>query len=138
MPTDKPDWWDDLEDGTREDATVNTDETERHYVRANGKRYWFDIKEVTWNKKNEFASNALKIGEDATELHIDQYYLDILQFMIDDMSVEGQSVKMFLIGVEPELGSKLQELAPKPGQALSDQEEGNSDGSFEELERDNE
>lgn len=132
MPSEKPDWWDGLEDGSREDAVVSQD-TERHYLRANGKRYWFDVQEITWNKKNEFASNALVIGEESTDLQIDQYYLDVLEHMIEDMSVDGKNVRTFLIGVGPELGSQLEDIAPKPGQGISDREEGNSDELFEDT-----
>lgn len=129
----KPEWWDDLEDGSREDALVS-DEAERVYIRARNsegemKRYWFDVKQLTWKGKNKYVSDALKIGEETTELRIDQYYRDVLEAMIEDSSVEG-SMSIFLAGVSPELGSRLQELAPKPGKALTDQEEKNSDEPF--------
>lgn len=129
----KPDWWDDLEDGTRDDALVSN-ETERVYIRAPNaegemKRYWFDVKQPTWKGKNKFVSDALKIGEESTELRIDQYYADALEAMIEDSNVDG-SMSIFLAGVSPELGTKLQEVAPKPGKALTDQEEKNSDEPF--------
>lgn len=134
----RPDWWDDLEDGTREDALV-TDETTRHYLKApdhegDMKRYWFDVKQLTWKGKNQYVSEALKIGEDKTELRIDKYYRDVLEAMIVDTSVDGVSgekgLSIFLAGVTPELGQQLQDLAPKPGKALTDQEEKNSDEPF--------
>lgn len=129
----KPDWWDDLEDGTREDALVS-DEAERVFIRAPNnegemKRYWFDVKQLTWKGKNQHVSESLKIGEEATELRIDEYYRNVLDAMIEDSSVDG-SMSIFLAGVSPKLGSKLQDLAPKPGKALSDQEEKNSDEPF--------
>lgn len=129
----KPDWWDDLEDGTREDALVSN-ETERVFIRAPNsegemKRYWFDKKQLTWKGKNKYVSESLKLGEESTELRIDEYYRNVLEAMIEDSSVDG-SLSIFLAGVSPELGSKLQELAPKPGKALTDQEEKNSDEPF--------
>lgn len=129
----KPDWWDDLDDGTREDALVS-DEPERVYLRAENadgeqKRYWFDIKQLTWKGKNKYVSEALKIGEEKTELRIDDYYKNVLEAMIQDASVDG-SLSIFLAGVSPELGQKLQDLAPRPGDALENQEAKNSDEPF--------
>lgn len=129
----KPDWWDDLEDGTREDALVS-DEAERVYLRAPNqdgemRRYWFDVKQLTWKGKNQYVSEALKIGEETTELRIDKYYKDVLEAMIQDSSVEG-SLSIFLAGVSPELGQKLQDIAPQPGDALQGQETKNSDEPF--------
>lgn len=129
----KPDWWDDIEDGTREDALVS-DEAERVYLRAENstgeeKRYWFDVKDLTWKGKNKYVSESLKIGEEKTELRIDEYYKNVLEAMIQDSSVDG-SLSIFLAGVTPELGQKLQELAPKPGDALESQEAKNSDEPF--------
>ncbi|UTF55982.1 hypothetical protein [Natronosalvus rutilus] len=129
----KPDWWDDLEDGTREDALVSN-EAERVYLRAPNhegemRRYWFDVKDLTWTGKNKYVSDALKIGEEKTELRIDQYYKDVLEAMIQDSSVDG-SLSIFLAGVSPELGQKLQDLAPRPGDALENQEAKNSDEPF--------
>lgn len=129
----KPDWWDDLEDGSREDALVS-DEPERVYIRAANsegeeKRYWFDVKDLTWKGKNKYVSDALKIGEERTELRIDEYYKSVLEAMIEDSSVDG-SLSIFLSGVSPELGTKLQDLAPRPGDALEDQERKNSDEPF--------
>jgi hypothetical protein len=137
----KPDWWDEHDAGTRDDAMVS-DETERVYIRAENpdgelKRYWFDVKELTWKGKNKVVSDALKIREEQTELRIDQYYKDTLETMIQDTSVEGvtgeQGLTIFLAGMNPGLGDKLQEgVAPNPGKALSDQEEKNSDEPFAE------
>lgn len=126
MPTEKPDNWDELEEGTREDAQVDS-EAERHYFEANGKRYWFDLRQPTWKKKNEIVSDSLKIEEGGADLRVDDYYLDMLEYMIEDMSVEGDSVRMFLVGLGPELGTQLQDAAPKPGQGLTEDEEGKSD-----------
>ena len=136
----KPDWWEEHEDGAREDAMVS-DEVERVYIRAENadgemKRYWFDVKQLTWKGKNQFVSRALKIGEEETELHIDRYYKNALESMIQDTSIDGvtgeKGLSIFLAGMSPDLGDKLQEVAPKPGKAVSDQEEKNSDEPFAE------
>lgn len=135
MPTEKPDNWDDLEDGTRADAQVSQD-VERHYFVVDGKRYWFDVAEPTWKKRNEIMSSALSISDDGADLAIDEYYLDILEHMIEGMSVEGDNVRMFLVGVGSELGEKLQQLAPDPGETLGEGEEGKSDEHFGEATQD--
>lgn len=133
--TEKPDNWDDLEEGSRDDAVIGQD-TERHYLVANGKKYWFDMQDPSWKKRNEIMSNALKIDEDGTDLRIDEYYLDMLEHMIEDMSVNTSNTRMFLVGLEPELGQQLQEIAPDPQDGLSDEEEGNSDKHSEDNETD--
>lgn len=136
----KPEWWDEHKHGTREDAMVS-DETERVYIRAPDstgemKQYWFDVKDLTWKGKNQYVSSALKIKEDGADLHTDRYYKNVLEAMIVDTSVEGVSsekgLTIFLAGMSPELGDKLQQIAPKPGKAISDQEEKNSDEPFAE------
>jgi len=136
----KPDWWDEHDDGAREDAMVS-DDIERVYIRAENpdgevKRYWFDVKQLTWKGKNQYVSRALKIGEEETELHIDQYYKNVLEAMIHDTSIEGvggeSGLTIFLAGMSSDLGDKLQKVAPKPGKAVSDQEEKNSDEPFAE------
>lgn len=136
----KPDWWDEHDDGTREDAMVSN-ETDRVYIRAENpdgemKRYWFDVKDLTWKGKNKVVSNALKIREDSTDLRIDQYYKEVLETMIQETSVEGvtgeKGLTIFLAGMSSDLGDKLQDVAPNPGKALSDQEEKNSDEPFAE------
>jgi len=136
----KPDWWDEHESGTRDDAMVS-DETERVYIRAESpeeemKRYWFDVKVLTWKGKNKIVSNALKIKEDSTDLRIDQYYKEVLETMIQDTSLDGvtgdSGLTIFLAGMSSDLGDKLQDVAPNPGKALSDQEEKNSDEPFAE------
>jgi len=136
----KPDWWDEHDDGARDDAMVS-DETERVYIRAENpdgemKRYWFDVKELTWKGKNKIVSDALKIKGEQNDLRIDQYYKDVLETIIQDTSVEGvtgeKGLTIFLAGMSSELGDKLQDVAPNPGKALSDQEEKNSDEPFAE------
>lgn len=136
----KPEWWDEHRDGGREDA-VTSDEVTRHYLRApndDGEmvRYWFDTKDLTWQGKSQILSDALTIGENATELAIDQYYKNALESMIQDTSIEGvskeQGLTIFLAGMSAELGDQLMEIAPDPGKALSDQEEKNSDEPFAE------
>lgn len=138
----EPEWWDEHRDGTREDAQVS-DEVTRHYIRATNSdgemvKYWFDVEDLTWKAKSKFVSDALKIGETATELRIDQYYKDVLEAIIVDTSIEGVSrekgLSIFLAGMSPELGDELMDLAPEPGKALSDQEEKNSSEPFAEGE----
>lgn len=134
MPTDKPEGWDELEDGTREDAQISQ-EAERHYFTADGKRYWFDLKELSWKRRNQLISQNIEVTEEGSELKMDAYYMDALEEKIVDMSVEGgENVRLFLAGVGPELGDKLEAEAPAPMREMTEAEEGNSDGQSEEEE----
>lgn len=131
QPNDAPDWWDEVDEGTRQDATVNT-EPEREYIRAGGKGYWFDIVEPSWKKRNEIISNNVNVSESGMDLSIDGYYLDILEFMIEDSNVAAENIRTFLIGVNAELGDQLEQLAPDPGESIPEEQEGNSVLSSEE------
>jgi len=126
MPTEKPDGWDDADDGSRKNVLIDDTQTERHFFMVDGERYWFDVREPSWNKRNEIIDDSLTIGQDATELDVAKYYRDMLEHMIVDMSVEG-GTSTFLAGVKPELGSKLEQIAPSPTGELTDEEQGNSD-----------
>jgi hypothetical protein len=130
-PDDAPDWWDDVDEGTRQDATVNS-EPEREYIRADGKGYWFDVIEPSWKKRNEIISDNINVTESGMDLSIDGYYLDILEYMIEDSNVAAENIRTFLIGVNAQLGDKLEDLAPDPGESLTEEEEGNSVLSSEE------
>ena len=123
---DKPNWWDDLDDGTREDALVD-DSPERHYVRHDGKRYWFDLIEPTWQKKSNVLDDALKIKRNSRELDTTQYYRDMAEYMVQDASVSVENFNTFLAGAKAGLVEKLLEPVPDPGGATTEDEEGNSE-----------
>lgn len=124
-PDDAPDWWDEVDEGTRQDATVNS-EPEREYIRAGDKGYWFDVIEPSWKKRNEIISNNVNVSESGMDLSIDGYYLDILEYMIEDSSVAAENIRTFLIGVNAQLGDQLEDLAPDPGESIAEEQEGNS------------
>jgi hypothetical protein len=128
-PADAPHWWDDVEPGTRADAVVS-DDVRREYLRAGGKGYWVDVREPTWKQVNDAVSDALTIGEEATQLDLTQFQLDVLEEMIVDISVDG-GVRSFLVSVGPTLGEQLTDLAPDPSGTLAEAEEGNSGGLSE-------
>jgi hypothetical protein len=125
MATEKPDNWDDLPDGSRQDAQIDQ-EAERHFFVVDGKRYWFDIAEPSWKQRNQIMSNSLAIGDGEVDVKIDEYYLDMLEVMIVDSSVGVENIRTFLVGVGSELGDKLEALAPEPAAGLSEDEEGKS------------
>jgi len=123
---DKPDWWGDLNDGTREDALTD-DNPERHYIRDNGRRYWVDLKEPTWQKKSSVLDDALKIKRNSRELDTTQYYRDMLEYMIADASFDHENLITFLTGARASFVEKLLEPVPDPGGATTEDEEGNSE-----------
>ena len=123
---DKPDWWGDLDDGTREDALTD-DNPERHYIRDNGRRYWVDLKEPTWQKKSSVLDDALKIKRNSRELDTTQYYRDMLEYMIADASFDHENLITFLAGARASFVEKLLEPVPDPGGATTEDEEGNSE-----------
>lgn len=125
QPNDPPEWWDDVDEGTRQDATVSS-EPEREYIRAGGKGYWFDVIEPSWKKRNEIISDNINVTESGMDLSIDGYYLDILEYMIDDSNVAAENIRTFLVGVNAELGDQLENLAPDPGESIAEEQEGNS------------
>lgn len=132
-PSDAPTWWDDVEEGSTDDALVS-ERTHREYIKHNGKGYWFDVRDPPWKVREEFVDDNLEIGENGRRLDTDGYYIDVLEWMIQDMSVGGDKVRTFLAGVEPGLGDKLRDLAPKPFGAVGEGAEGNSEDSPAESE----
>jgi len=126
VPKDKPDGWDDAPEGTRGDAVVDQ-QTERHYYMADGKRYWFDLSQPTWKQKNSVMSDCLKITDDGADLRLDEYYIDMMELMIEDSSLDVDSLRMFLVGMDDSLGSLLEEDIPDPSGGLAEGEEGKSD-----------
>lgn len=130
-PDDAPEWWDEVDEGTREDATVSS-EPDREYIRHDGKGYWFDLVQPTWKKRNEIISNNLELTQAGMDLSIDGYYIDILEYMIEDSNVAAENIRTFLVGVNAGLGDKLEDLAPDPGESLAEEQEGNSVLSSEE------
>lgn len=114
--------------GSREDALIDESEVERKWFKVDDKVYWFDMKEVSWERKTEVLDNNLETHERTGEIELDlvSYYRDMMEEVITEMSVSG-SVPLFLKGMKPELGDKLQEEVPQPGTVMDEQEEGNSE-----------
>lgn len=131
----EPDWWDDVEEAERGDLIVNND-TERHYFQLERESWdgpkgvWFEINDPPWNKKKEVLSGAIDADESGGgELHLDQYYREMLEYMIEDSNVNlGNKINSFLRGLNDESGEKLESLVPRPSaRGITEAEEGKSD-----------
>lgn len=117
----------DVQMGGREDALIDEDDLERKWFRVDEKVYWFDFREISWERKTELLDDALKTDSRTGEVELDLkgFYRDMMEEVIVDMSVEGTSIPIFLKGMKPELGDKLQDAVPQPGSMLDEDEEGN-------------
>jgi len=115
-----------LQMGGRDDALINEDDVEREWFKVDGKAYWFDFKDVSWEKKTQILDDSLQTNSRTGEVELDlkHYYRSMMEEVIVAMSVEG-SVPVFLKGMKPELGDKLQDAVPQPGTVMDDDEEGN-------------
>lgn len=115
-----------VEMGGRGDATIDDSETERKWFKVDGKAYWFDIKEISWEKKTDILDDNLKTDSRTGEIDLDMkgYYRDMMETVIEDKSVEG-GLSTFLKGMKPELGDQLQDEVPQPGTVMDEAEEGN-------------
>lgn len=126
-----PDWWDDVEEATREDLQVS-EETSREYIRIKRdgwdepKGAWFDVRDPTWNKKQEVLSDCVTIGPGgAADLSLEEYYNGMLEYMLEDSNVDFQNPTTLLRGLNDESGEKLKELVPEPGTSeLAEEQEG--------------
>lgn len=117
----------DVQMGGREDALIDEEDIERKWFKVDGKVYWFDFKEISWEKKTQLLDDSLKTDSRTGEVELDLkgFYRNMMEEVIVDMSVEGTSLPIFLKGMKPELGDKLQDAVPQPGSMLDDDEEGN-------------
>lgn len=117
----------DVQMGGREDALIDEEDIERKWFKVDGKVYWFDFKEISWEKKTQLLDDSLKTNSRTGEVELDLkgFYRNMMEEVIVDMSVEGTSLPIFLKGMKPELGDKLQDAVPQPGSMLDDDEEGN-------------
>lgn len=117
----------DVQMGGREDALIDEEELERKWFKVDGKVYWFDFKEISWEKKTQLLDDSLKTDSRTGEVELDLkgFYRNMMEEVIVDMSVEGTSIPIFLKGMKPELGDKLQDAVPQPGSMLDEDEEGN-------------
>jgi hypothetical protein len=137
---DKPDWWDDVEEANRDDLTVSN-ETTREYIKIERdgwdepKGAWFDINDIPWLQKKSVLSDVIDAREDGSgEMHLDQYYRQMLDNMVEDSSVDIKKMNTFLAGVNEETGSRLEALVPEPSErAITEAEEGKSDEQSEET-----
>lgn len=144
MPKDtgEPDWWDDIEKAQRDDLMV-ADDTVREYVKIQRRDWdepkgaWFDIRDPPWNKKKEVLSGCIDANEDGSgEMHLDEYYREMLEYMIVDSSADiGNNINVFLRGLNNETGDRLESLVPRPSaRGITESEEGKSEPQSEETE----
>lgn len=114
--------------GSREDALIDENNVEREWFKVDDKVYWFDMKEVSWERKSEILEENLTTDTRTGDVDLDLkgYYRDMMLEVIVDKSVEG-SLPVFLKGMKPELGDQLQEAVPQPGTVMDDDTEGNSE-----------
>jgi hypothetical protein len=123
---------DDVRLGGREDALIDEKNTEREWVRVdNGEGepddlYWFDIKEISWERKTDILDESLQTDSRSGEIELDlkDFYRNMMEEVIADMSVDGP-LAVFLKGMRPEVGDQLQEIVPQPGTVMDEVDEGN-------------
>lgn len=115
-----------VELGSRDDVVIDDSETEREWFKVDGKLYWFDMKEVSWEKKTTILEDNLNTNSRTGEIDLDLkgFYRDMMETVIVDMSVDGP-LGVFLKGMKPELGDKLQDAVPQPGTVMDEADEGN-------------
>ncbi len=126
---DIPEEYQDLELGGREDVLVS-ESVEREYIEHDGKLFWFDFGEMTWDQKTDIIDENLDVDQNSGEMDLDMkgYYRDVMEEVIVDSSVDG-SITTMLRGMEANFGQKLQALehVPQPGAVMEDVEEGKSE-----------
>lgn len=112
--------------GSRDDALINENNVERYWYKVDDKVFWFDMKEVSWEKKSDILDDNLVTDSRTGEVDLDLkgYYRDMMEEVIVDKSVEG-GLATFLKGMSPELGDKLQQDVPQPGAVMDEEVEGN-------------
>lgn len=117
-------------EGTIEDGTRR--EVERKWLvdEENETYWWFDIRPVTWAKKNQILTDNVR-ADDGSEpkLRMEGYYRDVFMAMVQDWSGDDGLLGTFLTGLRDDLGEQVEEWCPDPGpvEAGSEEEEGNSE-----------
>ena len=117
---------DDLAFGSRTDAVIDASNTDRKWYKVDGKVYWFDLQEVSWDRKTDILDDNLGADPQTGEIELDVrgFYRDMMEECIADKSVEG-GLATFLKGMKPELGDQLQQDVPQPGTVMDEVEEKN-------------
>jgi len=119
----------DYSEADARDAVVD-DSTERKYLvdHENDRYWWFDIKPVSWYKKNQVFGDCLK-GTQSGESRLDvaRYNREMMVAQTKDWSGSGEmGLEEFLTGLRDELGSQVEEWVPSPGGSnVSEEDEGN-------------
>lgn len=122
-PSDAPDWWDDVDPADADDATV-AQSTRREYFRVNGKGYWVELRDPGWRKREEIVDRHVRITDDGVQLDTAGYYADMLEWMIEDHSLDvGTST--LLASADHAVGDRLQSFAPDPFGTVDEDAEGN-------------
>jgi len=121
----------DYSEGEARDAVVSSDTERKYLVDDENERYWwFDIKPVSWYKKNQVFSDCLK-GTQSGESRLDiaRYQREMMVAMTKDWSGSDEmGLEEFLTGIENDLGDQIEEWVPSPGGSnVPDEEEGNFD-----------
>lgn len=88
--------------------------------------YWFEMREITWQKKNRiFKDNVEQVGGQG-QLQIDTYYREVAEAMITSwFGEDDMSLTQWLTGVGADVGEKLEPHLPDPVNQLEEAEEGN-------------
>jgi len=118
--------------GSRETALIDESNTTREWFKVPGADdepddvYWVEIKEISWEKKTDVLDDSLVTDSRTGDIELDLkgYYRNMMETVIDDISVEG-SLPVFLKGMSPEVGDQLQEIVPDPGTVMDEVDEGN-------------
>jgi hypothetical protein len=128
-----PEEYQDLDLGGREDVLVS-ESVEREYIEHNGKLFWFDFTEMTWDQKTDIIDANLDVDQNSGEMDLNMkgYYRDVMEEVIVDSSIDG-SITTMLRGMGASFGQKLQALdaVPQPGAVMEDVEEGKSEQQSE-------
>lgn len=123
---------DDVQFGDRSSALIDESATDRTWIKVENEGdesddiYWFDLKQISWERKTDILDNNLETDERSGEVELDLkgFYREMMETVIDDMSVDG-GVAVFLKGMRPEIGDQLQQEVPQPGTVMDEMEEGN-------------
>lgn len=117
--------------GSRENALIDESNTTREWIRVENEDepddiYWFDIREISWEKKTDILDDSLQTDSRSGEIELDlkEFYRTMMEETIADMSVDGK-LAIFLKGMSPELGDQLQDRVPDPGTVMDEVDEGN-------------
>jgi len=124
-----------FEEGSFQDAQV-PDDTERKYLvdEPHERYWWFDMKPVTWMKKNQILSDCIRMDETGEgTLDVAEYYRQTALAMTVEWSGGDDPLGTFITGLREELGAQVEEWLPDPGavETGSEAEEGNSEPASE-------